>query len=110
MSSPNTDPTIDRSPAGKRTHESVRFTLVELDPTLVVEGVMVTDGFMAEAVTPAGQMREACPNCEDEPLQLVLRYEHVIRPHLFCVRCTRCYDAVYPDGTSALLVAGQSID
>jgi len=32
----------------------------------------------------------------------VLRYAHVIRNHLFCPQCTRCFDARYPDGSSAL--------
>ena len=110
MSMLQTSSPTRQSALGKRTHEEPRFSLVELDPAQVVEGILVADGFMAKAVTPAGQMRETCPNCDGEPLQLVLRYEHVIRAHLFCVKCTRCYDAIYVDGNSALLVAGQSID
>ena len=110
MSMLQTSSPTGKSALGNRTHAEPRFSLVELDPTQVVEGILVADGFMAEAVTPAGKMRETCPNCAGEPLQLVLRYQHVIRAHLFCVKCTRCYDAMYPDGNSALVVAGQSID
>jgi hypothetical protein len=106
---PGTSSPAEKSALHKRTHDEFRFSLVALDPTLVVDGILVNEGFMAEAVTPAGQMRETCPVCDGEPLQLVLRCEHVIRPHLFCVKCTRCYDAVYADGNSALLVTGQSI-
>ena len=110
MSTAQTSSPTRKSPLCKRTLDELPFSLVELDPTQVVKGILVDDGFMAEAVTPVGQMRETCPNCDGEPLQLVLRHEHVIRAHLFCVKCTRCYDAIFLDGNSALLVAGQSID
>jgi hypothetical protein len=79
------------------------FSLLELDPRLVVDGVRVAAGFIAENVLPVGQMRETCPYCTDAPLQLVLRANNVIRTHLFCEQCTRCFDAIDPDGRSALL-------
>ncbi|MEO8119187.1 MAG: hypothetical protein ABI606_07675 [Rhodoferax sp.] len=79
------------------------FFLIELDPRQVVKGVEVADGIVAEDVMPVGQMRENCPHCIDSPLQLVLRANNVIRSHLFCEQCTRCFDALYPDGSSALL-------
>jgi hypothetical protein len=79
------------------------FSLAELDPRQVVAGVRVAAGFVAADVMPVGQMRETCPYCTDVPLQLVLRANHVIRTHLFCEQCTRCFDAIDPDGHSALL-------
>lgn len=80
------------------------FTLIELDPRDVIVGVMLEEGYVSEDATPAGKMRELCPYCCSVPLQLILRYKHVKRSHLFCENCTRCYDAVYPDGTSALAI------
>jgi hypothetical protein len=47
-------------------------------------------------------MRETCPHCPGMALKLVLRRDHVIRPHLFCPQCTRCYDAIDANGVSAL--------
>lgn len=79
------------------------FSLAELDPREVVEGVRVDAGLAAPDALPVGQMREVCPYCRNEPLQLVLRINNVIRTHLFCARCTRCFDALYPNGNSALL-------
>jgi len=78
------------------------FSLVELDPSQVVQGVPTEAGFEAPDVQTAGFMREKCPYCQNVALQLVLRYAHVIRNHLFCPQCTRCFDARYPDGSSAL--------
>jgi hypothetical protein len=79
------------------------FSLAELDPRQVVAGVPVPAGFAAADVFPVGQMRETCPYCTDVPLQLVLRANNVIRTHLFCEQCTRCFDAIDADGNSALL-------
>lgn len=88
--------------AGTRVHDSPTFSLKELSPPDVMNGVIVGNGFRADAVTPAGDMRETCPHCASVPLKLVLRHNHVIRSHLFCPSCTRCFDALYPDGRSAL--------
>lgn len=87
---------------GQRADDSPTFALRELTPPQVVDGVRVGDCFKAAPVQPAGAMRETCPHCTGQALQLVLRNGHVIRSHLFCPACTRCYDAVYPDGCSAL--------
>ncbi|WP_210543767.1 hypothetical protein [Rhodoferax sp. PAMC 29310] len=104
MSTTDHTPSIDA--LDKRRHQDPRqqdlFNLVELPPQLVVSGKMVANGFQADDVTPVGDMRETCPHCTGLPLKLVLRRDNVIRPHLFCPQCTRCYDAIYPDGTSAL--------
>lgn len=85
------------------------FTLIELDPRDVVDGVLQEQGYLSEEVTPAGKMRETCPYCPGIALQLILRFKHVKRSHLFCDQCTRCYDALYPDGTSALAIGGVSL-
>ena len=92
-----------------RVHHATPLTLVELDPREVVHGTRAAGGLVAPDVTLAGSMRETCPHCQ-VPLQLVLRYQHVIRSHLFCTHCTRCYDALHSDGHSALVFAGLSID
>lgn len=100
-----------RAEPGKRGARIARLSLVELDPRGVVDGVQVANGFMGEDAPSAGMMRETCPYCGGLPLQLVLRQGHVIRSHLVCKVCTRCFDATYPDGSSALTVpAGLSID
>ena len=79
------------------------FSLAELDPQCVVDGERTGAGYQADDVVSSGAMREVCPACAGVPLQLVLRYGRVIRTHLFCTHCTRCFDAVYPDGSSALM-------
>ena len=86
------------------------FTLVELDPQLVIEGELVVAGLLTDEVTPVGKMRETCPACSGVALQLVLPYPPVLRAHLYCPQCTRCFDALYPDGRSALLTPGPSIE
>jgi ferredoxin len=58
-------------------------------------------GSFAEDAESVGRLRETCPHCS-VPLQLVLRYRHVIRTHLYCESCGRCFDACLPDGSSAL--------
>ncbi|WP_114968870.1 hypothetical protein [Rhodoferax ferrireducens] len=99
---PRLSPSSERPGAHLRAQGGSFFSLLELDPRQVVKGVEVADGIVAEDVIPVGQMRENCPHC-DAPLQLVLRANNVIRSHLFCEQCTRCFDARYPDGSSALL-------
>lgn len=88
---------------GQRADNSPALSLKELTPPQVVDGVKVGNGFEAAPVQPVGAMRETCPHCTGQALQLVLRNAHVIRTHLFCPTCTRCYDAVYDDGSSALM-------
>ncbi len=79
------------------------LTLLELDPAEVIEGVRVEQGYLLkdEPLT-FGAMRERCPVCQDVPLELVLRQGRVRLAHLFCRKCTRCFDARYADGSAAL--------
>lgn len=87
----------------ERRNRSVSFfTLKQLAPWEVVVGVMLEEGYASDDATPSGKMREVCPYCNNVPLALILRHKHVKRAHLFCENCTRCFDALYPDGTSAL--------
>lgn len=88
----------------RRKKNATFFTLVQLAAWEVVDGVMLEQGYASEDATPAGKMREICPYCSNVPLSLILRYRHVKRAHLFCENCTRCFDALYPDGTSALAI------
>ena len=94
----------------KRVRDAQLRQLVELDPRLVVGGSMTEAGFLADDVESAGTMREFCPHCHDSPLQLIIRRKNVIRSHLLCTQCTRCFDAILPDGSSAFALAGWSID
>jgi hypothetical protein len=93
----------------QRAGRGASFALLEVPPQLVVDGELVDGGLLAQDVTPVGQMRETCPYCLDVPLQLVLRSDHVILPHLFCQRCTRCFEATDPDGRWALMFSGLPI-
>jgi hypothetical protein len=79
--------------------------LVEVEPFDVVDGIRVADGYLTGDIVISGAMRELCPECKTEHLKLVLRQEHVKRTHMFCESCTRCFDARYPDGTPALVLA-----
>jgi hypothetical protein len=93
----------------RRVQATPAITLVQLDPRLVVRGVRSAGGLVVNEVTPVGQMREICPHCQT-PLQLVLRYKDVIRSHLYCDDCTRCFDPRYPDGSSALALPAFPIE
>lgn len=87
------------------------FYLVELDPQLVVDGRVTEGGFLSDGeVDCAGKMRELCPYCTDVPLQLALRSKHVIRTHLYCDKCTRCFDVVFHDGSLAFVFPGVPIE
>ncbi|MBC3936556.1 hypothetical protein [Undibacterium rugosum] len=86
----------------RRNHSSTQLRLVELDPRLAIAGEIIGDYLLLPDIQSVGSMRECCPFCGDEPLQLHLRYRHVKRSHLFCNRCHRCYDALHPDGSSAI--------
>lgn len=96
MSSPSPSPTAEQ-----RRVSQTPLVLRELSPDQVVKGVWTDTGFLADEVTPYGQMRETCPQC-GLPLQLVLRHQNVLRTHLYCSSCTRCFDACFPTGRSAL--------
>ncbi len=79
------------------------LVLAELNPASIIEGVMLDDGFKPdEEVMTCGAMRETCPHCPEQHLQLVLRQRTVKVAHLFCPHCTRCYHASYQDGSPAL--------
>lgn len=93
---------LKRPGPGRRNSGPVAVTLLELAPMQVVEGRVVPGGMVAPDVLPAGTCREMCPHCHTAPLVLVLRSNHVVRTHLFCEQCTRCFDAVGPDGASVL--------
>ena len=86
----------------QRQHTAALLTLVELDPSMVADGVWLHDCYLTGDITFSGEMREVCPECQDVHLQLVLRQEFVKRAHMFCPECTRCFDARYPDGSAAL--------
>ncbi|MEB0032277.1 hypothetical protein QN372_16080 [Undibacterium sp. RTI2.1] len=85
------------------------FTLIEIDPRDVIDGVMLEQGYLSDDAQSSGTMREVCPHCNGVALQLILRFRHVKRAHLFCDCCTRCYDALYPDGSSALVLGAVSL-
>ncbi len=95
--------------AERRNPRAPLFTLAELDPREVVAGVTMSNGYQAEEPVSSGTMREVCPYCVAAPLKLILRYKNVKRSHLFCSHCTRCFDALYPDGTSALAVGAPAL-
>lgn len=88
--------------ADRRNPYAPEFTLIELDPRDIIDGIQLEQGYASEDAPHSGSLRETCPYCPGVPLQLVLRFRHVKRSHVFCRSCTRCYDALYPDGTSAL--------
>lgn len=94
------------SPAGEKRRGDTNFLLVPLDPQTVVDGRPVGDGcYLADSIVMTGSVRETCPECKTVHLKLVLRQMHVKKAHLFCEQCTRCFDAVYADGSPALLIA-----
>ncbi|MET3130000.1 hypothetical protein AAKU55_000241 [Oxalobacteraceae bacterium GrIS 1.11] len=80
-----------------------KLTLVELDPTAIIEGERLEEGYACEDINTFGAMRETCPVCTGSHLDLVLRQTNVRTAHLFCKRCTRCFDARFADGSTALL-------
>lgn len=84
-----------------RVRDAQLLPLVEIAPELVVDGSIAVSETLAEEADAGGSMRESCPYCPDEPLQLVLRHQRVIRSHLYCRHCARCFDAILPDGSSA---------
>lgn len=90
-------------PGISRRHENlVPLVLTELDPLLVVDRTAGDDQPL-DLIT-FGTVREMCPKCQRSGLKLVLRQSSVRIAHLFCARCTSCYDAQYPDGAPALTI------
>lgn len=103
-------PAAKGSPAiDKRVRDAQLRSLLELNPQLLVDGTLTAAGFLADDVDTAGTMREVCPYCKDTPLQLIIRRKHVIRSHLFCEKCTRCFDAILPNGRSAFALSNVPI-
>ncbi|MCU6433551.1 hypothetical protein LPB67_07135 [Undibacterium sp. Jales W-56] len=99
----------DSAYSERRGTRAPQFTLIELDPRDVIDGVMLEQGYLSDDAQSSGKMREICPHCSGVQLQLILRFRHVKRAHLFCDCCTRCYDALYPDGSSALALGAVSL-
>jgi hypothetical protein len=87
----------------KRGDNETPFMLVPLDPMSIVEGVHMGDNYLAPDFAASGEMRETCPKCADTRLKLVLLQKGVKRAHLVCDNCSRCFDACYADGRSAIL-------
>ena len=94
----------------QRVREADLLPLVELPTELVLGPVTPSFGWASQDVGPAGTMRESCPYCTGVPLQLMLRFKQVLRSHLFCPQCNRRFDAIRPDGRSALAFTGLSAD
>ena len=93
----------NRSIADKRQNSVALLMLIQLDPSSIVDCLPVNGGYLAHEFAVAGEMRETCPECKTTHLKLVLLQNGVKRAHMFCEKCTRCFDACYPDGYSALL-------
>jgi hypothetical protein len=87
----------------KRRNRLTPLLLNQLDPCDIVDGVLMSAGYLGHDFVIAGEMRETCPECKTIPLQLVLLQPGVKRAHMLCPTCTRCFDACYEDGSSALL-------
>jgi hypothetical protein len=85
-----------------RRKKTGNFVLVEVDRATVVDSIRFDDGYSADGVFAIGEMRELCPQCKVIHLKLVLRQKHVRHAHLYCDYCDKCFDARYPDGSSAL--------
>lgn len=101
---------VQQTLVGSESEARTPLRLVELDPHWVVKGLETVGEIVAEGANAIGRVREKCPYCGDVSLQLVLRYRSVIWSHLYCGKCMRCYDALYPDGRSALNPIAQAIE
>jgi hypothetical protein len=88
--------------ADNRNRNMGPFTLIEIDRANVVDQIRGSDMHVAESIFATGPMRELCPHCMTNHLKLVLRQKRVRHAHLFCQSCNRCFDARYPNGSSAL--------
>ena len=89
------DPSENRpitEPEHRQNHTHL-FHLVQLDPSMVIDGERVDNGFLADDLVVSGGMRETCPFCKTAHLKLVLRQANVKQAHMFCEQCTRCFDA-----------------
>ncbi len=86
----------------KRRLETTLLVFKQLDPASIVNGIPTSAGYLTRDFIFAGEIRETCPECQTPHLKLVLLQVGVIKPHLVCPLCTRCFDAFYVDGTPAL--------
>jgi hypothetical protein len=77
------------------------LVLSELNPRAVID--QAGDDGPMNLVT-FGNVREVCPKCSHRHLKLILRQATVRVAHLFCTDCESCFDAHYPNGTSALTI------
>lgn len=91
-------------PVPSRRRHSLEDTLVltELNPLAVVDHLDHDNDPLR--LTTFGSVRETCPKCEHAHLRLILRQDNVRTAHLFCAECASCFDAHYPNGTSALTI------
>jgi len=78
------------------------LVLTELNPRMVIDHLDDEDEPLH--VLSFGSVREICPKCRTQHLKLVLRQRTVRLAHLFCAECESCFDAHYPNGTSALTI------
>lgn len=77
--------------------------LIELPPPAVVECKQIDNGcYIAPNIVIGAALRESCPHCGEGHLKMVLRQRYVRRSHVYCERCTRCFEAKLPDGSLAL--------
>jgi len=89
--------------ASRRQQDAVcQLVLSELNPLVVIDYL---DGEEAPlTLLTFGNVREACPKCQQANLKLVLRQTSVRIAHLFCTECEACFDARYADGAPALAI------
>jgi hypothetical protein len=89
-------------PAENRHQRAESLVLTEIDRASVVDSIQDGEGTGTDGVCAIGGMRERCPSCMVEHLKLVLRQKRVRHAHLYCATCDKCFDAINPDGSSAL--------
>ena len=98
------DGSVDEGHDKRQLSDTESLILIQLDPMEIIDGVQTDDGYLTDDINTFGEMREKCPACTDVHLKLVLRQKRVRRSHMFCDHCTRCFDAYYPNGVSALSI------
>lgn len=94
----------EQAPASPKRRHTPAETLIlsELHPESVVDHL--DDDVLPRSLITFGNVRETCPKCNHTHLKLVLRQRCVRTAHLFCPECHGCFDAHYPNGTSALTI------
>jgi hypothetical protein len=90
------------STSRRRTAVSGCLVLSELNPRMVIDHFDEEDQTLH--VLTFGTVREICPKCRTNRLNLVLRQSSVRIAHLFCADCTSCFDAHYENGAPALTI------